>query len=43
MQDIKKRSFLAGFAQKSPMKKLAIFCQKPLTNPFGKFELFGRL
>ena len=36
----KKRSFLAGFAQKPKMRKMAIFGQKPWTNPFGKFRFY---
>ena len=39
-KNIKKRSFQAGFGQKPPLRKMAIFGQKPWTNPFGKFSTF---
>ena len=37
--NIKKRSFQAGFGQKPPLRKMAIFGQKPWTNPVGKFSI----
>ena len=36
-----KRCFLVGYAQKPPLKTVAIFGQKLWTNPFGKFWFFG--
>ena len=39
-QNIKKRCFLAGFPQKPLMRKMANFCKKAWTNPFGTFRFF---